>query len=492
MSNFSSGSMFSFSTNGRSSIRACFLISSRSPFAAVSVTSGVSTTGLSLLGGVAVIGDIPKSSLFDIVMLGVTGCGISGFAVLFVSRPKLLIGICVTPARTLANSWSSLIGFVVCGLISIIAHLLCLYFVYKYCIIVVYLIAIKGGVMLDDFTVIKQRDPNGALSIASLQYEQVHFCPEIRSGDHDNRQIKSIVLAGMGGSGLAASLAKIWLNPDLPIPIEIVRGYDLPDYVDKHNLIIISSYSGNTEEELSCICQAIERGAQIGVIASGGELLDLAIKNDIAHVPLPIKLQPRMAVFYGLRALIGLMVHFGVISKHKMVEIYETYEWLHSESLKWSPEVLTKDNYAKRLANLAVGKTAVFYGGALTAPVAYKWKISWNENAKNLAFWNELPEFDHNEFMGWTSHPIEKPFVIFDIISSFENSQILKRFKITDKLLSGKRPKAVEIELKGKTLIEQLLWGSILADFTSIYLAILNNVNPTPVPLIEKLKDELK
>ncbi len=346
--------------------------------------------------------------------------------------------------------------------------------------------------MLDNIKIIRQRDPNSALSIASLQYEQVHFRPQIRSGEHDGRQISSIILAGMGGSGLAASLVKVWLKSELTIPIEIVRGYDLPDYVNRHSLIVISSYSGNTEEELSCLRQAIDRGAQIGIIASGGELLELAIKDDIAHVPLPIKLQPRMAVIYGLRALVDLLTHFKIISSHKLTEIYETCEWLHEESLKWAPDVSTNENYAKQLAKLAVGKTAVFYGGALTAPVAYKWKISWNENAKNVAFWNELPEFDHNEFMGWTSHPIEKPFVIFDIISNFEHPQILKRFEISDKLLSGKRPKSNIIELKGDTLIAQLLWGSILADFTSIYLAILNNVNPTPVPLIEKLKEELK
>jgi glucose/mannose-6-phosphate isomerase len=125
------------------------------------------------------------------------------------------------------------------------------------------------------------------------------------------------------------------------------------------------------------------------------------------------------------------------------------------------------------------------------APVAYKWKISWNENAKNVAFWNELPEFNHNEFMGWTSHPIEKPFAIFDLVSGLEHPQILKRFEVSDRLLSGQRPKSTVVNLAGDTVIAQMLWGSILADFVSIYVAILNGVDPTPVPLIEKLKKEL-
>jgi glucose/mannose-6-phosphate isomerase len=345
--------------------------------------------------------------------------------------------------------------------------------------------------MLDDQKIIQQRDSNSALTIASLQYQQVSFKAAVRNAQHDGRVIKNIVIAGMGGSALAALLVKVWLKNDLKKPFEIIRNYNLPEYVGKNTLVIASSYSGNTEETLDCLSQAKKRGAQIGIIASSGELIKIAEADDIAHVPLPIKLQPRMAVIYNLRALIALLVNFGLVDKEKLTEISDTCDWLQEESLNWAPEVPVAKNYAKKLANHAVGKNAIFYGGELTAPIAYKWKISWNENAKNIAFWNELPEFNHNEFIGWTSHPIEKPFVVFDIISDLENSQILKRFKVSDKLLSGKRPKSIEINLAGDTLIKQLLWGSILADFASIYLAILNNINPTPVPLIEKLKQEL-
>ena len=123
--------------------------------------------------------------------------------------------------------------------------------------------------------------------------------------------------------------------------------------------------------------------------------------------------------------------------------------------------------------------------------MAYKWKISWNETAKNVAFWNEYSEFNHNEFKGWASHPVEKPFAVFDLLSSFERPRILQRFELTDKLLSGKRPAAKSIHLKGETPLAQLLWGAILADFASTYTAVLNGVDPTPVVLIEKLKQEL-
>ena len=345
--------------------------------------------------------------------------------------------------------------------------------------------------MLDDANVLKQRDPGGALTVASLQYEQAKFKADIVNKDNDHRNITGVIVAGMGGSALAAMIVKSWLKSELTVPIDVVRSYDLPAYVSQNTLVIASSYSGNTEETLSCLKQAEAKGAQIAIIASGGWLINHADVNQIAHVTLPAGLQPRMAVIYNLCALIALLSNFDIVPSEKIDEIANKSEWLKSESTKWTSDVSTDKNYAKQLALQAVGKTAVFYGGTLTAPIAYKWKISWNENAKNVAFWNELPEFSHNEFIGWTSHPVEKPFAIFDLISNLEHPQILKRFEISDRLLSGQRPKSTVINLAGESAIEQLLWGSILADFVSIYVAILNNVNPTPVPLIEKLKQEL-
>lgn len=346
--------------------------------------------------------------------------------------------------------------------------------------------------VLDDANVLKQRDPSNALQVATVEYAQAEFEVDIWNEDNDERQLLNVVVAGMGGSALAALLAEAWLKDDLKIPFEVVRGYDLPAYVGEHTLVIVSSYSGNTEETLCVFEQAELRGAQFGVITAGGQLLDTAIGYRMAHVELPKNLQPRMAVIYNLCSLVALLANFKVIGRERLDQIKATSGWLKSESEQWISDVTVDKNYAKQLALITVGKTPVFYGGALTAPVAYKWKISWNENAKNLAFWNELPEFNHNEFIGWTSHPVEKPFVVFDLVSNLEDSRILKRFEISDRLLSGMRPKSIPINLRGDTAIEQLLWGSILADFVSIYVAILNGVDPTPVPLIEKLKVELQ
>jgi len=344
--------------------------------------------------------------------------------------------------------------------------------------------------ILDNENILAQKDPEGALKVAAEQFKQAAYDAVIVHPDHDGRQITGVVVTGMGGSALAALVAKAWLKNDLAIPFEIIRGYDLPKYVGSNTLVIASSYSGNTEETVSALAQAQAAGAQLGVIASGGKLVTIANEQNISHVSLPTGLQPRMGVIYNLRALLALLENFSLIHG-KSDEVAQLSQWLGTESAAWAPEIPTDNNYAKQLAEDAVGKTPVFYGGALTSPVAYKWKISFNENAKNVAFWNEYPEFNHNEFLGWTSHPVEKPFAVFDLVSSFEHPQILRRFEISDRLLSGQRPKSTVVNLVGDSLIGQLLWGSILADYVSIYVATLNGVDPTPVELIEKLKKEL-
>ena len=345
--------------------------------------------------------------------------------------------------------------------------------------------------MLDDQNVLQQRDTQGALDVAAALYKQAAFEVSLNDPEHDGRAISSVVVAGMGGSALAADIAKVLLQPVVTIPFEVVKGYELPAYVNESTLVIASSHSGNTEEAVACLEEAIRRGAQIGVTSTGGRLRDIAAEHTITFAGMPHDTQPRMAMFYNLRCILALLHNFGLATQGLLDEIAASAAWLQEESASWAKTVGVEQNYAKQLALLAVGKTPVIYGGTLTAPVAYKWKISWNENAKNVAFWNYYPEFNHNEFLGWTSHPVEKPFVVFDLRSNMEHAQVTKRFELSDRLLSGMRPKANVVQMQGDTLIKQLLWGCVLADFVSIYVAILNNVDPTQVDLIEKFKKEL-
>lgn len=345
--------------------------------------------------------------------------------------------------------------------------------------------------MLDDANVLKQRDKSGALGVAADLYRQARYEPTLVDPEHDGRPLKQIIIAGMGGSALAADLVKVLLVNKLPVPLEVIKGYALPAYAGSDTLLVVSSHSGNTEETVACLEEGLARGCQMAAVATGGKIQEIAQEHGVMFGAMPHDTQPRMAMIYNLRVIMRVLVEYQLIAKALYDEIAATSSWLEQEADQWVKEMPLEKNYAKQLALIAVGKTPVFYGGALTAPVAYKWKISWNENAKNVAFWNQYPEFNHNEFLGWTSHPVEKPFAVFDLVSEFEHPRILRRFELSDKLLSGRRPKSTVVKLEGDTLTKQLLWGCILADFVSIYVAILNNVDPTPVELIEKFKKEL-
>lgn len=344
--------------------------------------------------------------------------------------------------------------------------------------------------MLDDLKYVHERDAQDALGVAEKQWQQLRQQYGAKPlADLDAKPIYNVVLAGMGGSALAASILQSW--PGVSEPFEIVRSYDIPAYVDENTLFIASSYSGNTEETLTALAAAEKKGARIAVIASGGKLEEIAQAKEYPFYKLPGDFQPRMAVFYNFAALVQLLEPTGLIGKDRVKELHDAAEWLKRQIADWTPTVPSAKNQAKQLAQECMGKSPVVYAGPKLFPAAYKWKISFNENAKNVAWCNQIPEFNHNEFLGWTSHPTEKPYAVIDLRSNLEHDRVQKRFDISEQLLSGKRPAAHVVEAKGDTLLQQLLWIIVLGDFVSLYTALLNGLNPTPVDLIEKLKKAL-
>lgn len=348
--------------------------------------------------------------------------------------------------------------------------------------------------MLDDLKYIHQRDGQDALGIAEKGWRQyVHkFDIEISWPDKDWRP-KAVAVAGMGGSALAAvAFAKI---PGLSIPFEVVRDYDLPGYVDDSHLLVCSSYSGNTEETLSVINQALalpeSKRPRIACISSNGQLQKIAKNQNLTVVSLPSGYQPRFTFGYQYGALAQLFEKVGLV-KGLGEQIEQAAEIVKKITQSWRPDVPVKENLAKRIALDLAGKSVVIYSSSQMFPAAYKWKISLNENAKNVAWCNQYPEFNHNEFLGWTSHPTQKPYAIVELKSQHDHPQIQKRFEVSDRLLSGRRPAPIVVDIpKGVSQLEDLMWVVALGDFVSIYLALANNVNPTPVDLIEKLKKDL-
>ncbi len=342
--------------------------------------------------------------------------------------------------------------------------------------------------MLDDLKFIHQRDGQDALGIAQRQWQQLQhqfYMPSIE------RPSENVVYAGMGGSALAALIAQSW--PGIKVPFEVCREYHIPAYVSDKTLFIAASYSGNTEETLSALAEAESKNAQIVIVSGGGKLQEIAAHKNYPLLILPKAEQPRYGVLANLRALVTLLQAADLSMKTQALdELNGAANFLKEAVSAWLPTVPTSKNPAKRLAMELTGKSPVIYAGPLLSPAAYKWKINFNENAKNVAWWNELPEFDHNELSGWSSHPVEKgTYGIIELRSNLEHPRVMRRFEVGEKLLSGKRPAPNVVEVKGDNLLEQLLWAVAYGDFVTIYLALLNNVNPAPVDLIEKFKKEL-
>ncbi len=340
---------------------------------------------------------------------------------------------------------------------------------------------------LDDLTYIHNLDNSGALQIAAQSYQQLRQSFTPIKLTHD---VRNVVYAAMGGSALAARLSQTW--PGYKVPFEIVTDYHLPRYVNEHTLVIAASYSGNTEESINAFHEALDKGAQVAVIAGGGALQDLATKHDVPFVLLPHAAQPRFAAFYAFKALLVVLEGAGLthVSYDERV-VHKAADHLQQHIQSWLVDVPTSKNLAKQLALECMGTSPVIYASDLMYAAAYKWKISFNENAKNVAWCNSYPEFCHNEFIGWASHPTEKPYTVIDLRSSYDNKRIGMRFDIVDRLLSGKRPAAHTVQAVGDSLLEQLVWLVALGDFVSLYVGLLNGIDPTPVALVEKLKAEL-
>jgi glucose/mannose-6-phosphate isomerase len=339
--------------------------------------------------------------------------------------------------------------------------------------------------VLDDPKYIAQFDRSDGLAVVGGQPDQLQQDYDFDIPVIDD--LRNIVVSGMGGSALGAEFLKSFLGERLKVPLEIDRDYGVPGYVGKNTLVIASSYSGNTEEDLAAFDQAKRRGAAIIAMSSGGKLEELS--KDLSHIKIPSGLQPRMAVLYEVKALAQILESLKLVSG-LTDELEAVVPWLQQQSTSFMTTTPESENPAKQIATAIVGHPAVIYGGPVLAMIAMKWKIDINENAKNPAFYNRLPEFNHNEFNGWVQAQ-NTGLKVIQLHSSLDSDRIAKRFEITNRLLSGKMPTPIIVKAEGETKLQQMLWTLLLGDYMSLYLAYLNQIDPVPVELIEKLKTEL-
>ena len=302
---------------------------------------------------------------------------------------------------------------------------------------------------------------------------------------------ESIIVAGMGGSAIGGELFKDWAGNKAEVPIEVIRDYGLPAYVGQKTLAVIVSYSGETEETLSSFLDAMKKKCMVFCISSGGSLIEYAEKLSVPYLIVPKGMPPRAALPYLFVPLLMAIEKLQIVSG-VTVELSEAIKLLEVVSKNCSPENPLKDNPAKSLADGINGTLPIVYGFGIFRGVAQRFKTQFNENSKIPSKWEYFSELDHNEVMGWehAGSLVECLSTVF-IRDEKEPSYIRNRIEIT-KTLIGSGLKMFETWSQGRGELARMLSTICIGDFTSVYLAILRNVDPTPVNTIASLKAKIK
>lgn len=302
-----------------------------------------------------------------------------------------------------------------------------------------------------------------------------------------------VIFCGMGGSSLGAFLVKSLTYQEAKIPIYIIRNYNLPSWADKTFLCIICSYSGNTEETLSCYNYAKSKSMKILMITSGGTLLKNAQANDDTLVKIPQGMPPRTALAYLLIPNLVVLSKLNIITDKREQIKQASLILSNLRDKEIGMNISSQRNKAKQIARVLFNKFPLIYGVSdLTYPCAYRWRTQLAENSKVISSSHFLPEMNHNEIVGM-KYPgkLLRDFIIVMIRDRGEHLRIRKRIKVTKSIMENEGIKVVEVHSQGKALLSRLLSLIYIGDFVSFYVAILNKIDPTPVERIDYLKKSL-
>lgn len=299
-------------------------------------------------------------------------------------------------------------------------------------------------------------------------------------------KISSVLVAGMGGSWMAAALLEA--TGLSTAPIRIHRSYGLPEREapDIETLVIVSSFSGNTEETLSAYDAARARHVPLAGMAAGGELEQRCHADRVPFVRIPAdppSMQPRSATGYSVGILTQMLANSGLAAPEAVAEVAALPEFLfrRMDDARVSGE---------QLARNLLGKIPVIYTSDAYASLAQIWKIKVNENAKTPSFWNVFPELNHNEMIGW-SKPLGPCHIIL-LRDASVNPRILLRFDATLDLLRAAGVSATVVPIDGSSRTERIFSTLLVGDWASYTLALSLGVNPSPVAMVEDLKKRLK
>jgi glucose/mannose-6-phosphate isomerase len=307
------------------------------------------------------------------------------------------------------------------------------------------------------------------------------------------RPLSRIVVCGMGGSGISGDVLQAVAAPVAPVPITVVKGYELPAFVGPETLVFAVSYSGGTEETLEAAGTARAAGAALVAVCSGGELAKLAADAGAPVVSCPGGFMPRAALGHLSVPLLVVAERLGLLAGAGKA-VQRAAARLAERRASCVPEVEGGANPARELAR-RIGRTIplVYGGGALGAVAAMRWKGDVNENAKAPAFWNTFPELDHNEICGWGQHGdvTRQVLTLVELRHDFEHPQVARRVEATRAIVEETLAQVLEVRAAGEGRLAQLLDLMYVGDWVSVYLALDAGVDPGPIDAIARLKDEL-
>jgi glucose/mannose-6-phosphate isomerase len=305
----------------------------------------------------------------------------------------------------------------------------------------------------------------------------------VESARLEAAEAEGLLVCGMGGSAIGGDLAAAALGSRLRRPLVVVRGYSPPSWVSEGWTVLCCSYSGGTEETISCFDAATELGARRLVASTGGALVERARETGVPVVGLPGIFQPRAAVAYFFTVVAEVAALAGAAPRIA-TEIEAAADFLGGELERLKHQ-------AAEIAAQLEGKVPVLYGAELTAPVARRWKTQANENAKAPAFFLDLPEADHNDVCGWATAAREHSFAAVFLEDRDAKPRVGERFRLTAEAVAAAGAPVVRVETAGETPTARLLWTTMLGDLVSLELASRRGVDPVAVEAIDRLKQAL-
>lgn len=295
-------------------------------------------------------------------------------------------------------------------------------------------------------------------------------------------KLNNVLVCGLGGSGIGGSiLAELVVN-EANIPINVSKGYFIPAYVNENTLVIISSYSGNTEETLHCMELALAKKAKVVGITSGGTVLETAKKNNFDCIVVPGGMPPRACLGYSLTQLFFVLNHFGIISGNFKMQLEEAVKLIDTEE----KNIVTE---AKSVAQKLFGKFPVIYATTNNEGMAIRFRQQLNENSKMLCWHQIIPEMNHNELVGWRDKNDNLSVIIFRDKEEYERNNF--RIKINVETISKYTANITEVYSKGKSPIEKAIYFIHLGDWISIFLAEMRGFDANEIAVINSLKSAL-